>query len=310
MEKIPSIDDAMRLWITEEYSYSAISTLDLFKQYALFFQKREYLNKEIFVRKNANLESMFSRFKKRLRNSIYFPLSKHVLLDKNKNIPPSDILCSIYPNTYISYLSAMRYYSITDILPKTLQLISLDRVSWNKYIEKDYREFIKGFDYREDISYLYKKHSVPYPQDKDGSLLTIDCKVYVTSKPKRSIQTDSGTRVISIGGLFIDMIENPDLCGGINHVIDIYLEYGQVCKKDIFTSLVEASVITQARVGFIFDKVLEEVDPYIAQLKNNQINERGGSRKFVSTEPYSDTFSPEWNISLNVDRLKMYGTKY
>lgn len=96
-----------------------------------------------------------------------------------------------------------------------------------------------------------------------------------TNSPKPYIQLDNGVRVIEIGNLFVEMINNPKECGGIEHVIDIFREYGVAFKKKIYKAALESSLISQARIGLIFEQILEQNDPEIIKMKNRNKDLRG-----------------------------------
>lgn len=305
------LDAAMHAWLLNEYPFPAINSLELFKQYLHLFETKKYQDKEIPLRKNASLERRFIDFKDNLKISGFTKIGKNYILRNPKEYKPADIICSIYPYTYISYLTAMRHYSLTDRLPTATQIVSIDRSQWKKIKDAQYFDFIDRYAFNDSISRLYKKNNVPYPQGKEGKVVGFPCQVHSKRKLNQYKQEESGIKVIVIGDLFLEMLENFDLCGGIDHVIDIYINYAAIFTKEILKSLPKYSDITQAKVGFLFEKVLKvNLGEYLQQVKKEQKNARGGSRKFLANEPYSNVFSPDWNISLNYERLEKYGEEF
>lgn len=302
------LDTAMHAWLLNEYPFPAINSLELFKQYLYLFKTKKYLDQEIPLRKNASLERRFIDFKDSLKMSGFTKIGKNYILRNPKECKPADIICSIYPYTYISYLTAMRHYSLTDRLPTVTQIVSIDRSLWKKKIDAKYVDYLNENSNNDSIRRLYKNNSVSYPQEKEGKVVGFPCKTHSKRKINEYKQEESGVRVIVVGDLFLEMLENFDLCGGIDHVIDIYINYSTIFTKEILKSLPKYSNITQAKVGFLFEKVLKvNLDDYLQQVKKEQQDVRGGSRKFIANEPYSSVFSPDWNISLNYERLEKYG---
>ena len=51
------------------------------------------------------------------------------------------------------------------------------------------------------------------------------------------------------------------------------------------------------RVGFLL-QTLDRPHPRLEQWRSRLL--RGGSVRLVASEPYAETYSPEWNLSLNV----------
>lgn len=305
-----TINTAIKSWLFNEYPYVAISSLELFKKFLILFHDREYLEQKISLPNNASLESRFHSFKKNFKAEGFENIKNHFILDKSKDISPASIICSIYPETYISNLSAMRFYSITDRLPKVTQLVTPTRAEWKKKAQIDFLKFNELYNLDVETASLYKKYSIPFPDTKNGRLLNFQCETYSKSQVSPYTQMPDGTRIIAIGNLFIEMLENFIPCGGIDHVLDTYINFGLIFKEEIFTSLPQYSNITQAKVGFIFEQLLGlKNNNFLSEIKYKQREIRGGSRKFISFEPYSDIYSPEWNISLNHDRLYKYGIR-
>lgn len=300
----------MRSWLFNEYTYTAISSLELFQQFCILFNNRQYLDKEISLPKTASLDNRFLTFTKSLKAEGFTHVKKHFILDKSKDVTPASIICSIYPSTYISYLSAMRFYSITDRLPKITQLITPTRSEWKEQTQMEMFVFNHLYDWNIDVIPSYKKYTIPFPNPINGQILNFPCETYSKSHLSPYIQMSDGTRVIVIGNLFVEMLENPINCGGIDHVLDTYINFGMIFKKEIFTALPKYSNLTQAKVGFIFEQLLGlKNNDFLNKIKSNQKDIRGGSRKFISFESYNDVYSPEWNISLNYDRLHKYGVR-
>ena len=67
----------------------------------------------------------------------------------------------------------------------------------------------------------------------------------------------SFARLTSIGRTFLDTVREPSLCGGINHVLDIWQDHAKLSIDDIIETVDRVpSKIVQPRAGYILDEVL------------------------------------------------------
>jgi predicted transcriptional regulator of viral defense system len=108
-------------------------------------------------------------------------------------------------------------------------------------------------------------------------------------------------RVSTIGRTFLDMLRNPDLCGGINHILDIFHEYGKKYLRLITDDIDKnGEPIDKVRAGYILDERLG-IDNEIVNSWSS-LAQRGGSRKLDSSSEYSPEWSDKWQISLNIFR--------
>lgn len=108
-------------------------------------------------------------------------------------------------------------------------------------------------------------------------------------------------RVSTIGRTFLDMLRNPELCGGINHILDVFHEYGKKYLRLITDDIDKnGEPIDKVRAGYILNERLG--------INNEVINgwssfaQRGGSRKLDSSSEYFPEWSDKWKISLNIFR--------
>ena len=86
-------------------------------------------------------------------------------------------------------------------------------------------------------------------------------------------------------------------CGGFQHVFEIYEEMGEIFKERILSATDSyGTSIDKSRVGYIFEKHLDIQDDRISKWKTSSVS-RGGSRKMLADEPYSDTYDEDWCIS-------------
>jgi len=299
---------AMQLWLFEEYPYGAINIADLYDQFCIFFFTQRYGNTQIKVRKGANFVNTCYRGLDDLANfDKVKPMRYHstgygYFVKKKHNNSPQELLNIIYPYGYLSHLSAMQYYDLTDKLPITVFMTFLSNAEWKFAGTEEHLEKVSDFFENDEVTFYIPRY--PVEDEHFGKNLVFKR----VKKLELYSEFDNKLKVINIGELFIQMLQEPDLCGGFDHVLDTYKEYGKIFLRKILKSLDTASKIDQTRVGFILDKILGLKNPKIDSIKESMQGQRGSSRKMISKEPFSPYFCLEWNISLNHYLLESYGT--
>ncbi len=202
-----------------------------------------------------------------------------------------DAICLVDPFAYISHLSAMQRYGLTDRSPEALHMTTPTRALWTAMRN----ERMRSLDW--DIS------------DDEKPLLTrigfepVVRRRHVTLHESRhpSPTTEIAgerARIASVGHVFVNMLDQPWLCGGMAHVLDCFDRHAE----DWVDEIVEAvnavdSPIIKVRAGYVLDELLG--------LKLDQIErwavcaQRGGSRKLDPKAPYGSIYSEKWMIALN-----------
>ena len=107
-------------------------------------------------------------------------------------------------------------------------------------------------------------------------------------------------RVSTIGRTFLDMLRNPELCGGMSHVLRVFDEHALRYLR-LITDEVDrhGKGIDKVRAGYLLQERLRVND-------NETINswaefvQRGGSRKLDPSAEYIPEWSDRWCISLNL----------
>ncbi len=214
-----------------------------------------------------------------------------------KNIyTEEEVACAIDPFTFISHLSAMTYHGLTNRISQTIYLSSPSSKDWKKFAEEKMRK-----DLQADLM-LYQKHNLPslnrirfekIKKRRVQHYSSIHLGAYKSIK-------DKSLRVATIGRTFLDMLQKPDFCGGIYHVINVFKEHAESYLKLIIDELDQhGKAIDKVRAGFILNELCDishaEVDKW------QQFAARGGSRKLDPNEEYSSTFSDKWCLSINVE---------
>lgn len=195
------------------------------------------------------------------------------------------------PFCYVSHLSAMERYGLTDRSPEALHLSTPWRPIWNAM--RDERVAADAMN----------RPNVDAPslvrfgfKDKVRRRQVI---VHETRHPAVPT-TVSGerTRITDVGRTFADMLDTPELCGGMRHVLDIWENQALNWSNAIIAGVDSLdSKIAKVRAGYIFTERLGLEDERIARWE--AFAQRGGSRKLDPDSAYVPTFSERWMLSIN-----------
>jgi len=265
------------------------------------YRSKVYDNKTVNLQKDFAEKADISRYLNLLINEgVLFPhktLPKIFTLLGRSNGDPDDIACTVDPFCYISHLSAMSYHGLTDRIPKKLFISSPPNNTWRSLAKEKMQKDL-GDDFES-----YYEHGLPRlvrPNMNKIDKTEIHC---LSSKHLGSHKNVRGRslRVSTIGRTFLDMLRNPELCGGINHVLDVFDEYGAKYVRLITDDIDKnGEPIDKVRAGYILNERLG--------INNETINgwssftQRGGSRKLDPSSEYSPEWSDKWKISLNIFR--------
>ena len=224
-------------------------------------------------------------------------LSNTFTLLGRSDLDPEDIACTVDPFCYMSHLSAMSYHGLTDRIPGKLFISSPSVSEWRLFAKEQMLKDL-GDDYE-----TYCENGMPLlvkTNIKKINKVEFHC---LSSKHLGAYKNIRGRalRVSTIGRTFLEMLKNPDLCGGINHVIDVFEKNGQVYLRLITDDIDKnGSPIDKVRAGYILDELMgienETVKGWVV------FAQRGGSRKLDPGSEYIPEWSDKWKISLNVFR--------
>lgn len=243
-------------------------------------------NKQIIgMRKNTNINKKFAEVSEFLLRRALIKDSNHSYFTiGTRSYSDIEIVCSLYQVGYISYLSAMYLYGLTEQKPTKIDLSTPVRSEWKKYKVIYERE--------------RKNYSINYPSE-NIRIKSCYINVYPRSVTYIPTQLINNIRVIGIGELFLEMIRYPDLCGGFTNVIKIYEKLATLYLSNIIQATnVYGSDIDKCRIGYILSVRLNIINSTILAWKAYSVS-RGGSRKLLSSNPYSSIYDDEWCISLN-----------
>ena len=206
-----------------------------------------------------------------------------------------EAVCAIDPFAYISHLSAMAYHGITDRIPAKLFLSSPDDKDWKLYAQERMKK---------DLQEEYE----PYSHSNLPLLARTKIKSIGKREVKISYSKHHGAyknshhqeiRVATVGRTFLDMLRNPDLCGGINHVLETYDLHAATYLRLITDEInAHGGPIDKVRAGYILDERIGIKDNVVESW--TQYAQRGGSRKLDPTAEFIAKWSDKWLISINV----------
>lgn len=215
---------------------------------------------------------------------------------------PEEAICSLDPFVYVSHLSAMAWHSLTDRIPKTLYLTRPAANLWRSLADARLEAQLG------DLLPLYLNAKMPrYQKIELARLKKRALHFWSSSRLDQAWHAafknvEGGSlRVATVGRCFLDMVREPELCGGIHHVMEVYEEHASTYASQIISTLnAHGNKLEQARAGYL----LERADPTLEE--HEVLNRwaagasRGGSRKLDPSGDYSDHYSERWALSINV----------
>ena len=207
------------------------------------------------------------------------------------DLPAEDIVCLVDPTCYISHLSAMQRWGLSDRSPDALMLTRPDR-----------RKAAAGLvAYRTEI--LGEDEANPAPLTlihHPNRVRRRRVRVYESKSSGEFLKNrGSAARLSTIGQTFLDMLQRPDLCGGMSHVLDVWEQHAETYLDEIVTAVDTATRgVVKSRAGHILEERLALHHSGIERWK--AFSQPGGSRKLDPAKGFASTFSTTWMLSLNV----------
>ena len=207
------------------------------------------------------------------------------------DLPAEDIVCLVDPTCYISHLSAMQRWGLSDRSPDALMLTRPDRKT----------AAVQLLAYRTEV--LGEDEANPAPLTIIGHPDRVRrraVRVYESKATGAFLKNrGSAAHLSTIGQTFLDMLQRPDLCGGMSHVLDVWEEHAETYLDEIVAAVDTATRgLVKSRAGYILEERLALHHSGIERWK--AFSQRGGSRKLDPAKGFASTFSETWMISLNV----------
>jgi predicted transcriptional regulator of viral defense system len=208
----------------------------------------------------------------------------------NADLPAEGIVCLADPTIHVSHQSAMQRWGLTNRRPEALILTRPDRVEALRRLD-DYmeRHLLEG----EESLFSLKLMAHP------DTVRHRPIHIHETKSAGASIESRGDhVRLSTIGQTFLDMLQKPDLCGGMGHVLEVWEEHAALYLGEIVRAVDTASSpLVKSRAGYILEERLALAHPGIEPWK--ALGQRGSSRKLDPTKAFAPAYSETWMISLN-----------
>lgn len=206
-----------------------------------------------------------------------------------------EVVCAIDPFAYISHLGAMGHYNLS-LSPKGVIFLSSYPVSvWREQASVVMEKDCGG----EEKSSIYKATGLPRLRKINISRVPGFEVVGYNDKNINSSFKAKRIRIASVERTFLDMLRRPDLCGGIENVMQVYkkhvVNYLEPVLKEIDTN---GNQIEKVRAGYILEEICGIKDLVVENWL--QFVQRGSSRKLDPARDFSSKYSERWCLSLNV----------
>ena len=243
-------------------------------------QRRIYKITGSLIRLDPDFHGINSKSTPKFQNRVYQNLQA-------ERGTTEQVICIINPFAYVSHLSAMAQYGFTNRLPTKLQITTPGRKYWKEHTTTP----------TELMDLQLYNTQIGLPDQIRNRQILIHTSEHLETNPQKT--DDNVSQIASIGRCFLDMVDQPAMCGGIAHVIEVYEEHASTFIDDIITTISQhGKAISKVRAGYILDEVLGIKDSRIEGWTEHA--QRGGSRKLDPVKPFNgDQYSKKWMISLN-----------
>ena len=302
--EVVALDYALAEWLLNDYPFSYIHETVIKSRIQKFYKDKSYENRRISYirREDATDETLNAKITSISTGGIIKDTDQHGVyaISGKPSYKPEEIVCAVYPHGYLSFISAMRWYNITDRNPKTVKLTVPSRQVWKAKAMQDAEPLSL------DPKYYVRNLMIPYPSP--GKFLDFELDVIREMHFEDPISIkNSPIKVSPIGKTFVDMTRRPSDSGGIEHVADVFSEHGKIYSRQIINYADRhGTKIDRARIGFILSTLAEVDVKILEKWKDEAKGQRGGSRKLNPEGDFSSFYSEEWSISINVGKLQKY----
>ena len=279
--------------LLEESDTPVLTQFDFFQIVRQMY--RESADKKLYLRHVTPSREDYFRLKSSLNNQGVIGHDRDygarvIRVLAVSDLPAEGIVCLVDPTCYISHLSAMQRWGLTDRRPDALMLTRPDR----KTTATRLRAYM--------AQTLGEGETNLFPLKIVGHPLVVRRRAVRIHESKTAgvfLKTrGDGVSLSTIGQTFLDMLQRPDLCGGMSHVLDVWEEHAKTYFEEIVAAVGAAkSGLVKSRAGYILGERLGLHHPEIESWK--VCAQRGGSRKLDPSKKFAPTYSETWMISLN-----------
>ena len=228
--------------------------------------------------------------------------NNHLFFIVGSDPTPYELICYKQP-VYISFLSAMVLHGITDRRSNTIwatKSSSTEFYQQTKSVMHLQRlAEITGLTLEYLHTQIINMHNTPLLTRVNKRPLR-----YVTSKKFNPdfYTSTGGYNLATIGKTFLDMVDHPDFCGGIDHVIQCYENHGKNYSSQIINTANQfASKISKCRIGYLLEEMCGIENNKTLNKWAHEDAQRGGTRKLYAANNYSPNYSERWCISINIE---------
>ena len=200
-----------------------------------------------------------------------------------------DVACLVDRYCYISRLSAMQRWSLTNKRPAALLVTRPDQRTISRELAKASSE---------------EERQIPFPLRNTTHPTTVrgrSVEVRETKVSGASVREQGGfARIATIGQTFLDMLQRPAYYGGMYHVLEVWDDHATDYCSEIVDAVDRAvNQVVKCRAGYILEERLGARDPRVASWE--KFAQRGGSRKLDPDRSFASSYSKKWKISLNAE---------
>ncbi|MFK0299610.1 hypothetical protein ACIQTU_10365 [Brevundimonas sp. NPDC090276] len=293
-----SFTDAIEQTLLEQ-DVPLVTDYDVFLTAWTLFEARQYQNTQIkrlpkdwdVVRSRGMIRKLVNR--RTLAQDQDFKSGVWRLVQSTRAADGAEAACIADPFCYVSHLSAMQRFGLTERTPQELHLTRPARTQWNSLRDAKVAREVPSRHEEEARSLLLHF-------GLGDALRRRPVTVHETKYPAKTTTVRGlKTRVAEVGATFIDMLEAPHLCGGMQHVLDVWEAHAPDWLDRIMDAADAApSGIVKVRAGYILSERMGVTSTRIDAWR--AFAQRGGSRKLDPSADYRPVFSETWMISLNV----------
>ena len=206
--------------------------------------------------------------------------------------PVEEIVCLADPLCQLSHLSAMQRWGLTDRFPGVMIFTRPDKETARMRLV----EMMENDPYP-----LPPERFRLRPVDHPPRVRNRAIQVTESRAPGDCVEMpDRPLRLATIGQTFLDMLQRPELCGGMSHVLEVCDEHAEHWYEEIIAAVNACSKkVVKCRAGYILEERVgirhKAIDTWKASTP-----QRGGSCKLDPSRDYAPVFSESWMLSLNV----------